>query len=512
MDHDIERGGTWESDMADVSLNVRESGNSSAYIIANNNNAGHGGTSYRHANAANNNNNSASWQRQWAISTPMRSREEEEAEGRGSVRESELAKTATESSAGVVLHLTWKQRIKHFTFTWFTMTMATGQLSNVLYQVPYRFNGLYAIGCIFFILNIVLFIFNVTLLSLRFYWHPQTFKTSLRHPTESLFVPAAVISIGTILTNISEYGYHHGATGAWLKSVMIVLFWVYCGVALTFTCGIYLILWSTQTFTISEMTPVWIFPAYPLLVIGPHAGILSQHVGGNRGLDIIIGGFVMQGIGFMVSLMVYSAFLYRLMTQKLPKESLRPGMFISVGPSGFTISGLISMARNIPNVIPPNFMGIGDMAGTITIVLANWAGIWLWGLAIFFFIVSVGAHYSCLGHGKYPFAMTWFSFIFPNTALTTATFAVAQALDNKPIKIVGCVFSCLLICMWFFVVAMMFRAVATKQILWPQKQEDRDEGGWQLNQELKNRERRVASRRNNTATTQGTSRTEGGGA
>lgn len=32
--------------------------------------------------------------------------------------------------------------------------------------------------------------------------------------------------------------------------------------------------------------------------------------------------------------------------------------------------------------------------------------------------------------------------------------------------------------MWFFVVIMMFRAVAQKHILWPQKQEDRDEGGW----------------------------------
>lgn len=29
--------------------------------------------------------------------------------------------------------LTWKQRIRHFTWTWFTMTMATGGIANVLY-------------------------------------------------------------------------------------------------------------------------------------------------------------------------------------------------------------------------------------------------------------------------------------------------------------------------------------------------------------------------------------------
>lgn len=226
------------------------------------------------------------------------------------------------------------------------------------------------------------------------------------------------------------------------------------------------------------MTPVWIFPTYPLLVIGPHAGIISSVIGGTRALDVIVGGFAFQGIGFMLSFMVYSAFLYRLMTQKLPKESLRPGMFISVGPSGFTASGLINMAANLPAVIPHDFMNVGQLAGTISVVMANWVGIWLWALALFFCIVSVGAHVSCIGNGRFHFAMTWFSFVFPNTGFTSATFAVGKALDNEPIKVIGCVFVCLLIVMWLFVVSMMIRAVVTKQILWPQKQEDRDEGGW----------------------------------
>lgn len=88
----------------------------------------------------------------------------------------------------------------------------------------------------------VLFLFNVVMISLRFTLYPHTFSASIRHPTESLFVAAPVISIGTILTNISEYGNHYGKTGPWLMDVMVVLFWVYCGLALTFTCGIYLTL------------------------------------------------------------------------------------------------------------------------------------------------------------------------------------------------------------------------------------------------------------------------------
>jgi hypothetical protein len=77
------------------------------------------------------------------------------------------------------------------------------------------------------------------------------------------------------------------------------------------------------------------------------------------------------------------------------------------------------------------------------------------------------------------FAMTWYSFVFPNTALTTATFAIARALNgNMAIRYVGCAMTIALVLMWMFVVIMNVRAVLIHQILWPQKQEDRTEGGW----------------------------------
>lgn len=110
------------------------------------------------------------------------------------------------------------------------------------YSIPeeLRFPHLYALGCIFFILNIVLFIFNITMISMRFYLYPHTFKQSFLHPTESLFIPAAVISLGTILMNITQYGV--GTTGPWLEHTMIVMYWAYCVLAVVFSSGIYLLM------------------------------------------------------------------------------------------------------------------------------------------------------------------------------------------------------------------------------------------------------------------------------
>lgn len=80
-----------------------------------------------------------------------------------------------------------------------------------------------------------------------------------------------------------------------------------------------------------------------------------------------------------MSLMIYSAFIYRLMTHKLPKESSRPGMFVSVGPSGFTASGMINMADSAQHVLPKAFMGDGALSAMVLKVAANWAGLWIWG-------------------------------------------------------------------------------------------------------------------------------------
>lgn len=74
--------------------------------------------------------------------------------------------------------------------------------------------------------------------------------------------------------------------------------------------------------------------------------------------------------------------------------------------------------------------------------------------------------------------MTWYSFVFPNTALVTATFAVGKAFNSKAIDILGCVMTVALVIAWFIVFGMMVRAIKQKHILWPQRGEDKDEGGF----------------------------------
>ncbi len=87
-----------------------------------------------------------------------------------------------------------------------------------------------------------------------------------------------------------------------------------------------------KVFPIHTMTPVWVFPAYPLLLTAPfgssliNAAVSTGQLGLINQVAVALASVTMQGTGFLISFMVMAAFLYRLMTQKLPRDSQRPGI------------------------------------------------------------------------------------------------------------------------------------------------------------------------------------------
>jgi len=370
-----------------------------------------------------------------------------------------------------------KDRICCYQWTWFTMTMATGGVANVLYSIPYRSQWLTGIGLAFFFLNLILFMLNCTLITLRFYWRPGSLLNSFTDQFESLFISAVVVSVATILITICQYGVPH--VGDWLLQAMEVMFWIYIAASTFISAGLYLTLWSTQVFPIHTMTPVWVFPAYPLLLTAPFAGNLvaaaskADHLHSINTLSITLAAVAIQGTGFLIAFMVLAAFIYRLMTQKLPRDAQRPGVFISIGPSAFTAAGLVQLGYHSEDIVPENFLGTGH-AVYILKILSYMTGLWLWGLSIWFFLVSVGSLWKYVlpeHRDKMSFQMTWFSFVFPNTALVTATEHLGRAFESPGMEIFGCVLTGFIILVWVLVFTRMLVSLWNRKLLWP-KDED----------------------------------------
>ena len=81
------------------------------------------------------------------------------------------------------------------------------------------------------------------MISLRFHYYPGSLRASFLHPTERVFVPTAVVSFGTILLNLSQYGPNNMA-GHWISNAAAVLYWIDVALAFLASMGIYLIMYA----------------------------------------------------------------------------------------------------------------------------------------------------------------------------------------------------------------------------------------------------------------------------
>ncbi|OCK81703.1 hypothetical protein K432DRAFT_9201 [Lepidopterella palustris CBS 459.81] len=367
------------------------------------------------------------------------------------------------------VHLGFRERLHHFTWAWFTFTMSTGGLATLLNETPHKFRGLDTIGTITFIFNVVLFLCLTSAITMRFILNPIAFYKSLHHPTESLFFPCFWLSISTILLGIQSYGVP--SSGPWLPVTLRVLFWIY--VASTFANAViqYYILFTGQHLTVHSMTPSWILPVFPVMLSGTIASLIAADQPADQRLPIIVTGVTFQGLGMLVSMIMYPLYLGRLMGDGLPDIDLRPGMFISVGPPAFTSLALIGMA----NALPANygFFATHPLAIEILQTMALFTACFLWALGLWFFCISV---ISCLGgFGKMAFHLTWWAFVFPNVGFTIATIQIGKQFQSQGILWVGSAMTVLVVVAWIFVFASLVRAVCRHKILWPGRDEDKDE-------------------------------------
>jgi len=377
-----------------------------------------------------------------------------------------------------------RDRIAHFTWPWFSMTMSTGALSVVLGNSPNTFTGLQTIGKIVYILDLVLFLIFNGLMITRFILLPRKLTASLHHPVEGLFHGTYWVSVALILNGAYVFG--NKETGSWMTKAQEVCFWTYCAISFSISIIQYSMFFRLERLNVTDAVPAWIFPIYPLLVTGTLAGTILPSQPEDASWKIFVGGVMFQGVAWTVSFLMYAIYMQRLMTSSLPSANVRPGMFVSVGPAGYTSAGLFSLAKQAPRLIPANYWTdtvvpdgeivriIGIMAGLFVLLFAYW----------FFFITTIAI---LTGIRKMTFSLNWWAFIFPNAGLTLATIQAGSALKSQGINGVASALTILLVIMWFITAGFCARAVWQGDVMWPGKDEDKSmermAWGWRGNKD-----------------------------
>ncbi|KAL6161257.1 hypothetical protein ACJQWK_08532 [Exserohilum turcicum] len=348
--------------------------------------------------------------------------------------------------------------------------MSTGSLAVVLGNTPNTFPGLQTIGKVVYIVDLVLFaVFSLCMIT-RFILVPRKLLGSLHHPVEGLFFGTYWVSVSLILNGAYIYG--NSSQGPWLTKGLEVTYWMYCAAAFLVGLIQYSMFFRLERLNVADAVPAWIFPIYPLLVVGPLAGTILPAQPPAASWKIFVSAIMFKGLAWSVSFLLYGLYMQRLMTNALPSPTTRPGMYVSVGPAGYTAAGLLSLANQAPNQVPPNlFTTISIPDGEIVRIMGIVSGLFLILFAYWFFLVTTIA--VVVGARRMSFSLNWWAFIFPNSGLTLATIQAGKVLRSEGINGVASALTLLLVIMWLVTAAFCMRAVFLGQVMWPGKDEDK---------------------------------------
>lgn len=359
-------------------------------------------------------------------------------------------------------------RLEHWTWANYTFPMSTGGITLLLSEdtQAFSFTGLQTIGKVVYIWDLVVFTTVTAAIIYRFTKFPGTLKASIKHPTEGLFLGTAALSLASIIASIARYGIP--SCGPWLVVAYRVLFWTYFACTFLIAAGQYSLLFTLKELKIQDMSPAWDLPIFPFMLSGTIASTGASFQPPNHAVPMIVAGLTAQGLGMIVSILMYACYIHRMIQYGFPSPNSRPGMFIAVGPPAFTSLALIGMASAFPETY--DYFGNPELTFQILKTLSTMTAVFIWSLSFWFFAIAVIA---CLAVRKQiSFRLNWWAFVFPNVGFTIATLSIGKNFDSRGVEWVGTIMSILLVALYLFVLFQHIRAFVRKDIVYEGKDED----------------------------------------
>ncbi|GAC94728.1 predicted membrane transporter [Pseudozyma hubeiensis SY62] len=364
-------------------------------------------------------------------------------------------------------------RLEHMTFAWFTSSMSLGGIANLLMSRIVDSTPLYYLGSSLFLLNIVYLLLLISLQFVRYSFTGASLSYTLSHPIECCFVPTSLLACATVIIGIFNVVGQEARAG-W-GVLLLVFFWVYFVLSLVVSLVCYTALFRRKEQSLHHMNPAWVLPIFPLMLCGTIASVilpLQRESAGMRVMAFV--GMTCQGLGFTVSVMMYSVLLLRLMVSGFPPAKARIGLFMNTGPPAFTIICLLGLSDESPHFLPETLPAYAPQV-LRTIAIAS--SVFLWSLSAWFYLFTLASLVDVLLdkqlRNEFEFILAWWASVFPVTGFALATDALADELGSKALDVLSQVIVGWLLATFVGVAGMHIRAVVRGDIMTEGKDEDR---------------------------------------
>lgn len=184
-----------------------------------------------------------------------------------------------------------------------------------------------------------------------------------------------------MVLNLERYAVPH--TGEWMVGMIRVLFWIYAAVSLVSATVHMVVIAKHVPFKALAFPPAAFILILNAMLTGTVAGGIAMSQPPAQRVPIMVAGVAYQGLGWLMCMIFLTLTFASVLQNGYPPKNLRTGLFIMVGTMGFTIVALIGCARAAP--VGYGFFATHPMAAEVLIVVAVWAGVFLWLFCLFTF-------------------------------------------------------------------------------------------------------------------------------
>lgn len=212
------------------------------------------------------------------------------------------------------------------------------------------------------------------------------------------------------------------------------------------------------------MTAVWLLPIVAPIVAAASGSIVAEELvkwNPQHALLTVLVSYILWGCGLPLAMMVLVIYLQRLTLVALPPREVIVSVMLPLGPLGQGAFAIMNLGKQAMVVFPlTNTLPLAPLAGQIAYSLGLFIGLVMWGFGLVWLFLAI----ATLSRTRFPFNIGWWGFTFPLGVYTISTTTLATELPSAFFKVLGTIFSLVVLSLWIVVSVATFQRTITGEL------------------------------------------------
>ncbi|CAO1620064.1 unnamed protein product [Parajaminaea phylloscopi] len=371
-----------------------------------------------------------------------------------------------------------RERVLHFTPSWFSVVMGTGVISTLLLLLPWKplQPGLRYPAAVWLVLDMALFLLFSAAFLARYAIYPQVLPLTIKHPQKSMFLGTVPMGLIVIISNICQLGTVQFRLGVGPTLAAAGLWWFATALSLVTAIGVPFVVTTYQSHSFSSTTAALLLPIVPPITAAATGSTIATALVDagytTYAFTILVVSYMVLGIGLPLALLILVLYFQRLLLFKQPPREVIISVFLPLGPCGQGGEALLHLGQVAYKLFPVISTEPGTGVPNLTLPVGQalfgaglLGALLLWAFGIWWLFLAVATLVREVRRRRIGFNMGFWGATFPMGSMAICTARLAEALDSLALRIVYTILFLATLTVWFCVAIPTFKGFIDGSLL-----------------------------------------------